>query len=458
MLAIDYGRNRLCDGVSRRDVLRVGGLGFGGLMLSDLLRLQAQGAAPPENAKNAPRRRPKSVIMIALAGGPSHVDLYDMKPNSPVEYRSEYRPIATDVPGFEISELLPKHATIADKFAVIRSMAFRTRPPRDHDIHECFSGYRSDDKRPPLGSVFSLLRGRTSGALPPYVGMGGYIDGCSKVRPPEAPEYAGASHAPFLTSGREFIDMKLEIPAARLGDRKQLLRSLDGLRRTMETRSELTGADAFTRRAFEMIGSPEVSKAFDTTQEPESVREAYGPDVQGMFVKWQPSKLLLARRLVEAGVPVVTLCLGNWDHHGVLSGANPRAGIFERLKVEAAPIWDRAWHALITDLDQHGLLNDVAVVAWGEMGRTPRINRQQGRDHWQESGCALVAGGGFKTGQAIGATDRFGARPDTKPYTPQNLLAMLYSHLGIDPASTLIDGSGRPIHILDDRDPVSELL
>lgn len=457
MLAIDYGRNRMCDGIGRRDVLRVGALGFGGLMLPDLLRLQAQAATTPSSNGTA-KRRPKSVIMIALAGGPSHVDLYDMKPHSPVEYRSEFRPIATDLPGFEISELLPRQACIADKFAVIRSMVFRTRPPRDHDIHECFSGYHSDDKRPPLGAVFSRLRGDTSGALPPYVGMGGYIDGCSKVRPPEAPEFAGASHAPFLTSGREFVDMKLEIPAARLGDRKQLLRSLDGLRRNMETRSELTGLDAFTRRAFDMIASPAVREAFDATLEPASVRESYGPDVPGMFVEWKPSKLLLARRLVEAGVPVVTLCFGNWDHHGVLSGANPRAGIFERLKVEAAPIWDRAFSALITDLDQRGLLDDVAVVAWGEMGRTPRINRQAGRDHWQESGCALVAGGGFKTGQTIGATDRLGARPDTKPITPQNVLSMLYTHLGIDPATTLIDGSGRPIHILDDRDPVSELL
>jgi len=448
MITLHGKSQRFCGGMGRRDFLRIGGLGVGGLGLADVLRLRAE----------SPRREYKSVIMIVLTGGPSHIDLYDLKPDAPVEYRGELKPIRTSVPGFDISELLPLQAKIAQKFAVIRSLAFRTRPPRDHDIHELFSGFVSGDRRPPLGSVVSRLRGDISGALPSYVSMGGYIDGCAKVRPPEEPQYAGLAHAPFMTTGRESADMHLaaDVNLARLGDRRELLRTFDDMRRDFAVRGELAGCDEFTRRALTMITAPVVRDAFDLSREPDRLRESYGPDLRGFSAPWTASKFILARRLVEAGVPVVTLCYGNWDHHGVRSNG-PGGGIYERLR-EEAPRFDRAFHALITDLDQRGILNDVAVVVWGEMGRTPRINQQSGRDHWQESGCALLAGGGLKVGQVIGATDRNAVVPRTTPITPQHVLATLYRLLGIDTAATIPNFSGRPMHLLDDREPVAELL
>jgi len=459
MLTLCGGTHRLCDGVSRRDFLHIGGLGVGCWGLSDLLRSQA--------AAQEPKRAHKSLIIICLRGGPSHIDLYDLKPDAPAEFRGELRPIRTNVAGMDISELLPLQAKMADKFAIVRSLRYRSLPPGDHHTHEMFTGFPSEERRPPLGSIVSRFRKGVPGGLPPYVSLGGHNPNVARLRHPEDPQYLGIGHGAFATAGendstgRQLDNLRLRpgMTMDRLQDRASLLQAFDSLRRELDTRADLTGGDAFTRRALEMITSPAVYNAFDLSQEPDQVRARYGPDCPAPPVlnqaAWLASKFLLARRLVEAGVPVVTLAAGEWDHHGVLSNG-PRAGIYERLR-EEAPRFDRAFHALITDLEERGLLDNVVVLAWGEMGRTPRINHQAGRDHWQEVGFALLAGGGLKTGQVIGSTDRLGQQPHTNLVTPQNVLATIYPLLGIDPALTIPNLTGRPMYVLDDREPIAAL-
>ena len=454
MLTIWGDEGHSCDPVSRRDFLRVGGLGLGGLGLADVLRLQAQDKAATT---------PKSVILIHLHGGPSQVDSYDMKPNAPAEYRGEFQPIATNVPGIDICELMPRQARIMDKLAIVRDLQFHNELPNDHDPQEVFTGFAPKYKRPPLGAIVSRYWPIQS-ALPPYISLCKHDSALVQRAHPEDPLYVGASHRPFEPISGDLANLQMNIALPRLNDRVALLRGLDTIRCGADQRRNLEGLDGFTQRALAMVSSKKVLEALDISLEPAHIRDRYGPDYSYMPTSfsyskplvWPTTKFLIARRLVEAGVPVVTLAVGNWDHHGVLSNG-PQSGIFPRL-AEELPWFDQAFCALITDLDERGLLNDVAVVAWGEMGRTPRINRQAGRDHWQESGFALMAGGGMKTGQVIGSTDAYGARPRGNPHTAQNVFANLYRVLGINPAATLPDFSGRPQFLLDDREPISQLL
>lgn len=453
MLTLLGDRGRCCDRLPRRDFLSVGALG--GLSLSGLL--QARARANPQ-----PKRR--SVILIHMVGGPSQLESYDLKPLAPAEYRGEFRPIPTCVPGVEISELMPMQARIMDRLAIIRDMQFHNELPFDHDPHEVFSGYIRRHRRPPLGSLVSRVQPPTSQALPPYVSLCQHKTSISERLHPEDPLYAGTGHRPFAPISQDLENLQVQLPAARLHDRRELLRRLDTIRRDIDHRGDMAGMDTFTERALAMVTSPEVLAALDISREPEAVRERYGPDQDYYFSTFpgqkpkvfQTSKFLVARRLVEVGVPVVTMNIGEWDHHGVLSNG-PKSDIVTQMATEL-PWFDRAITALVTDLEDRGLLDDVLVVAWGEMGRTPRINRQAGRDHWQESGFALIAGGGLKTGQAIGATDRHAARPVGTPHTPEHVFAMIYRHLGIDPTQTLLDYTGRPRQLLDDDRPIRELL
>ena len=421
---------------SRRDFLRAGALGVGGLTLPDLLRSRAQG--------DEPRARNKAVIMICLSGGPSHIDMYDMKPEAPAEYRGELKPIATNVPGMEISELLPLQAKIADKLAIVRSMHFLQQ---GHTPPELLTGFLDSKGRPDIGCAVSRLRRDAGkmGDLPPYVALG--IE--------SYPAFLGAASKPFTPGDKlESLGLAKGLTADQAQDRKQLLKSFDTLRQEMDTRrGELAGMDAFTAQALAMVTTSKARDAFDVSQESAETRAKYG----------KATKVLQARRLVEAGVPVVTMtfynpdpipkgCNPHWDHHD---------RIYECLR-PLLPHLDRAVYALVTDLHERGLDKDVAVCVWGEMGRTPRIGTQSGtvagRDHWPQAGFALLAGGGFKTGQVIGATDARGERPKTRPYGAQNVLASLYDHLGFDPAlTTLPDYTGRPIHLLDDPEKVAEL-
>ncbi|MBY0522609.1 MAG: DUF1501 domain-containing protein [Gemmataceae bacterium] len=442
-----WGRSQsaYCDGMSRRSFLKAGALGAG-LTLADVLRARA---GSPSG------KRPKSVIMVWLNGGPSQLDMYDLKPDAPAEIRGEFRPIQTTVPGFDICEMMPLQARMADRLAVVRSLTFPE--PNNHDRSLNFSGFHDPARRPAFGSVVSRFRSAPGDRLPHYVSMVGR----NQEQPfLEEPHYAGAAHKPFrlLGEGVSGLRMPTGMTVSRLDDRRQLLSGLDGLRRDLDTRGELTAMDTFTARALDMITSPQAMSAFDLNREPDKVRERYGRTLtyrcDGRNVPWESERLLQARRLVEAGVSVVTLSLGQWDHHGPSSSCG---NIFASLREELA-LLDHSLHVLLTDLRERGLENDVAVVVWGEMGRTPRINQGPGRDHWSESGFVLFSGGGLKTGQVVGATDARGARPRTRAYQPQNVLATLHKVLDIDLNATLTDHTGRPQYLLDDRDPIAELL
>ena len=413
--------------LSRRDLLQVGGLAFAGLTLADVLRLQA--ASPATSGS----RRGKSVIMIWLRGGASHIDSYDMKPNAPQEIRGEFNPIRTNVPGVQVCEYLPRHAQIMDKLAILRGI--KSNDLGDHTPHYILTGHPSRGIRPALGSVVSYLRPRTDG-LPSYVSMMYRPDGTH-----ENETYTGPAHRPFVPRGEGLGNLSLlrEVSHERLGDRRRLMRHFDGVRQEVDQGNLVAGLDAYTDQALQMITAPRARAAFDLEKEPLHVQERYG-----RFC----TNFLMARRLVEAGVPVVTLKVGDWDTH-------ERNFIDMR---DQLPQLDRGMHALVTDLYERGLQNDVAVVLWGEFGRAPRISRGDGRDHWPEAGAAVVAGGGFKVGQVIGETDAHGGRSRGNPYTPSNVLECLYRHLGIDTATTIPDHSRRPMYVLDDREPVRELL
>lgn len=411
---------------SRRDLLRVGGLAFAGLSLADVLRLQAK--ASPTPARN------KSVIMVWLRGGASHIDSYDMKPDAPAEVRGEFKPIPTNVPGIQICEHMPKQTKIMDKLAILRGI--KSNDLGDHTPHYIITGFGDRGKRPAFGSIVSHLRPRSDG-LPPYVSL--------MYEPPrlydyEGPTYLGPAHRPFVPrkQGLNNLSLHKEVSLDRLGDRKLLLSHFDSLSREVEYRGNMAGIDSYTQRALEMVTSPKVRDAFDLSKERPETRERYGKFCENF---------LMARRLVEAGVSVVTLKVGDWDTH-------EKNFIDHKAQL---PQLDQGIHALVTDMHERGLQNDVAVVIWGEFGRAPKISRGDGRDHWPDAGAAVVAGGGFKTGQVIGETDPHGGRAKGNPYTPSNLLANFYQHLGIDPAITLPDHNQRPMHLLDDRDVVREL-
>jgi hypothetical protein len=435
-----WGRNagRHCHGISRRSFLKVGALSVGGLTLADLLRLRAAVAEKPRSVN-------KAVIMVYLNGGPSHMDMYDLKPDAPVEYRGEFKPTQTNVPGMDICELFPLQAKIADKYAIVRNMKFQQM---GHTAPELYTGFLKGD-RPSFGSVVSKLRqdGGIHTPLPPYV----YFGDANHVG---HPGFLGKAHEAYIPGPKAAnLGMARDMTLERVNDRRELLKSFDSMRRDLDDgHGSMAGVDAFTAQALEMITTNKARDAFDIGKEPESVRAKYG----------KGTEYLQARRLVEADVPVVTItpqnhnvpskCNGQWDHHD---------HIFECLRV-VLPQLDRTLYALLTDLHDRGLEKDVLVVVWGEMGRTPRVGTQKGttggRDHWPQAGFTLLAGGGLQMGQVVGATNPRGETPKGQPYTPQNVLATIYHVLGIDPATTLLDHQGRPIYLLDDRRMIEELV
>jgi hypothetical protein len=341
---------------------------------------------------------------------------------------------------------------------VVRSLTFPE--PNNHDRSLNFSGFHDPVRRPAFGSVVSRFRSAPGDRLPHYVSM---VPRTREQPFLEEPHYVGAAHRPFRFGNDDALDLRLArgMTLERLDDRRKLMVGLDTLRRDLDTRGELAAMDSFQARAIDMITSPKAREAFDLSKEPDKLRQSYGASeflkVGEMNVPWRPEKLLLARRLVEAGVSVVTVPLGEWDLHGGSISGN----IFDGLRIYL-PRWDRALHALLSDLQERGLDKDVAVVVWGEMGRTPRIATERrtsaGRDHWSESAFALFAGGGLRVGQVVGATDARGERPKTRAYGPQNVLATLYHVLGIDPAEMVPDFTGRPMHLLDKQEPIAELV
>jgi uncharacterized protein (DUF1501 family) len=442
MLTFSKSGDRLCDHICRRGFLKAGALGIGGLTLADLLRLRAQGAVR--------FRSLKSIIMVYLHGGPSHIDTFDMKPDAPAEFRGEFRPIRTRVPGLDICELMPRLATIADRFSVIRNLSFLEYTD-GHNPPLVYTGYRTSTAkpthRPTFGSVVSRLRGDAVRDMPSYVAFDGFDS-----KPGRGTDYLGVAHRPFVPGEKiTALGPVKGVTLERLANRKELLRSFDTLNRELDDASgNMAAMDAMNARALDMLTTPRARDAFDISKEPAAVRARYGKG---------GTQFLKARRLVEAGVQVVTLTAnsesktwdlaGPWDTHG----AN-----FKSLR-KLLPELDQSLSALITDLAQRGLDQDVAVVVLGEMGRTPKVNGGAGRDHWNDAGFALVAGGGLKMGKVIGATTARAERPVGRPYTPQNMLATLYQDvLGINPATTLPGINGRPMYLLDNRDKITELV
>ena len=446
MLTVPGVAHRLCDGVTRRDALRIGALGLGGLSLPGLLRAeQAAGIAKSH----------KAVIMIYMVGAPPHQDMYDLKMDAPSEIRGEFRPIDTAVPGIQICEHLPKIASIMDKVVPLRSVY--GSPSGDHDSFICYTG-RTVQKQPPggwpsIGSTVSKTLGPVNKSVPPFFGLAPNA-GHPPYGSPGHPGYLGVTHAAFRPSGPARDDMKLNgIDTARLSSRQQLLAGFDNFRRDCDASGMMGGLDSLNRQALEILTSSRLVDALDITKEDPAVREKYGKGDPNNYGDGAPRNLeqfLMARRLVEAGARVVTLNFGRWDFH---------SSNFSECKNTHFPLFDRGMHALITDLHERGLDKDVAVVAWGEFGRTPRINPEAGRDHWPQVGGALIAGGGFRTGQIIGATDRNGAGITERPVHFGEVHATLYHHFGLDPHSvTLPDYSGRPHYLVDTWKALPELV
>lgn len=445
------GPDRHCDGHARRHFLKIGGLALGGLSLPRILA--AQEATPLRAGSSLGH---KAVIMIYLSGGPSHQDMYDLKMEAPAEIRGSFRPIPTNVPGIEICEHLPRLARMMDKFAIIRSLY---GCPDQHASDLCMSGYPigpkgRQDGHPSLGSNVSKLLGPVDPAVPPFVGLTTKT-GHAPYSNPGYPGFLGAAHAPFQPEGDGMADMRLEgITLDRLQDRKALLTAFDSFRREVDKSEAIRGADLLTRKAFDVLTSSALVEALDLEREDAKVRDRYGRGSSSPAFgedagpHWM-DQFLMARRLVEAGVRCVTLSFGSWDRHH---------SNFARLP-EQLDKFDMGITALVEDLHARGLDQDVSVIAWGEFGRTPRINKDGGRDHWPQVSCALLAGGGMRMGQVIGSTNRLGEVPQDRPIHYQDVFATLYHRLGIDPVNaTVPDHSGRPHYLVDRRDPIRELI
>jgi Protein of unknown function (DUF1501) len=447
MLSILGGSHKFCDGISRRSFLTIGGLSFGvgGFSLADLYRAEA--ASGKTNSH-------KAVINIFLGGGPPHQDMWEIKTEAPAEVRGEFRPIATNVPGIQICEVFPRIAQIMDKAAVLRAVVgCKDR----HESFQCMSGWQTEDLRalggrPAIGSAIAKLYGPVDPSVPPYVGLA-----AKTAHTPWSDAgnsgFLGAAYSPFKPDGPGMSNMKLNgISMDRLQDRKQLLTSIDGLRRDIDVSGAMVGMDAFGQRALDVLTSSKLLDALDLTKEDPKLVERYG---DGKPYKYQydgaptcNDHLLIARRLVEAGARVVSLSYGRWDSHG----AN-----FDLVRDHGAKL-DQCVSALIEDLEQRGMLNDVSVVVWGEFGRTPKINNGAGRDHWPQVSCAFLAGGGIRGGQAIGATNRLGEYAAERPVHMQEIVATLYHNLGVDTATTTIsDPTGRPQYLVDHQ-PIRELV
>jgi hypothetical protein len=426
MLTIWGAKQGFCDGVSRRNFLKIGAFGAG-LSLAEMLRLRAEGVT----TTGATRSR-KAAIMIYLPGGPSHMDMYDLKPDAPAEFRGEFNPISTNVPGVQICEHFPMQARMWDKLACVRSIV----SVDEHSDSLVSTGYSNRENmtgnHPSFGSVVSRVRGLSS-EVPPFVSLRGMARGTE-------PGFLGVAHRPFTPSGPALQNLRPAqgVTTERTDQRRTLLGGFDDARQEVDASGAMAGMDTFTQRAFDMIANGGVRNALDLTRENAATRQRY----QGV------EQFLTARRLVEAGVGCVTLSIGGWDTHGQN---------FQQLRRQL-PMVDRGIANLIQDLHDRGMQNDVVTVMWGEFGRTPRINRNAGRDHWSPVMSAMIAGGGLRMGQAVGTSTARGERPQDRRVTAPQLLATMYRAIGINPAMTFPNGTGRPMHILDDRESVRELV
>lgn len=448
MLHLLSDPRRLQRTITRRDCLRVGLLGIGGLVLSDLLRLRAAAQETTDTA----------VILLFVHGGPSHLETYDLKPDAPAEIRGPFKPTATNVPGIQVCEHLPKHARIADRFTLIRSCS--------HDQANHFEGHArflsgygqmkagtSESHYPMVGAVVNRMLEHGRRGLPPAVAINGVVLNGPDYSPGIAEGFWGAQYRVPITNF-SLRDASLRVSRHQLDDRLGLLRDFDRMRRDLDISGTMNAMDAFNRRAVEMLTTDKARKAFDLSLEEPKIRDRYGDDYFG-------KEVLLARRLVEAGVSFVSVRVPgsgpgskahDWDDHAVnwdmLTAMNARL-----------PRYDHVIPTLINDLYDRGLDKKVLLIVTGEFGRTPRLENRDGkigRDHYPGAMSMLISGGGMPMGQVIGATNRKGEFPTERPLDPHDILATIYKHLGIDPAQEYLDPQGRPI-ALTRGTPIAEL-
>lgn len=421
---------RNCDGAGRRDFLRIGTLGFGGMTLSKLI------AANPA--------KEKAMIFLWLAGGPPQHDTYDMKPDAASDIRGEFKPIPTKLDGLQVSEFLPHTARIADKLCVIRSMT-----AADLGSHERSSRYLQTGVLPvpnmefaSYGSVF-MKEKNFKGDMPPYVGV---------LRPLErgyGGGFLGPQYDPFMAGDPSEKDYKVRdlmpppgVTLDRLGRRREILKEFNDAWRHVDSEAKLNSYSPALEQAYNMIFSEKVLRAFDISKEPDAIRDTYGraPVGQG---------LLMARRLVENGVKAVSVWMGGWDTH---------TDNFKSLREKLLPPMDQGYAALIADLDQRGMLDSTLVVQVGEFGRTPKVNKQAGRDHWPKAFSAVLAGGGIKRGLIIGSTDKDAAEVKDRPVTVEDFSATMFTALGVDIHHVNHTAEGRPIAVVNGGKPVTEAL
>ena len=439
MLTIHGPKSRYCDGLSRRSFLKIGAFTFGAtsFTLADVLRAEESSGTNSSH---------KAVINIFLGGGPPHQDMWDIKTEAPQEIRGEFQPIATNITGIRIGETFPRLARLMDKSVIIRSLVGATGR---HDAVQCMTGWRNDSLRnmggrPSLGASTAYLQGTVDPSVPPFVGLAAPTRHAPWSDAGQ-PGFLGEAYNAFRPDGPGMANLTLNgISTDRFDDRRQLLNSFDTLRSDLDSSGSMEAVDAATQRALGVLTSSRLLEALDISREPQSVRDRYGNGRPYQFqydgAPTVNDQLLMARRLIEAGARVVSLSYGRWDSHGQN---------FNLVRDHGGKL-DQCLSALIEDLEIRGMLNDVTVIAWGEFGRTPRINRNAGRDHWPQVSCAFMAGGGMRTGQVIGQTNRLGERPAQRPVTFAEVVATLYHNLGINPSTaTINDPTGRPQHVVD---------
>lgn len=448
MLTLNGSRlSAFCDRASRRSFLQIGGLFLGGLTLPRLLQANPQSTAAASSHRG--------VIMIYMPGGPPHQDMYDLKPDAPAEVRGEFDPIATSVPGIDICELLPRLAQRMDRFSIIRSLVGSDGA---HASSLCVTGAPFGNKiqggAPHFGSMISAVQGQTQHAVPAVADLSEIMQHAPYNI--GGPGFLGSAHQPFRPDGETRANMlPIESVAPRMDDRRALLTAFDRFRHESDVRRQLGGLETHVDQALDVLTSSRVMQALDLDREDPKVRARYGTDDEKILpysnlgYRALVSRFLMARRLIEAGVRCVTVSFADFDWHG--------ANFTHGRKV--LPVFDRAITALVDDLHDRGLSEDVSVVAWGEFGRTPRINPNAGRDHWPQVSCALLAGGGMKTGQVIGSTNRLAEAAQSRPVHYGEVLATLYQNLGIDiDAVTVRDQAGRPRYLIDGHRPIPELV
>ena len=438
-----------CDGLTRRDFMKVGSLGAFGLAMTDRAGAQQVAAAA---------RKDTNCILLFLVGGPSHLDTWDPKPDAPSEIRGPFRPIHTNVPGIDICEHFPLMARTAQRYALVRSVHHHEAPIHEtgHQLMQTGWLFRSGKEYPHYGSVLARLRGNKTD-LPPYVVAPGAI-GNTGVSVPHGQHagYLGSQFDPFVLNAdpasaefdAELFSSKQPVDPARLSSRLELVGAVDDIQRRVEARSDRQGCSAGSERALGRIFSAEAKMAFDVAAESDALRERYGQNTFGQ-------SCLLARRLVQRGVHMVTVNMFDtvfnritWDCHA--NGGSLAVTLDDYARV-LCPMFDRAYSALLEDLDSRGMLENTLVVAMGEFGRTYKLNNRGGRDHWPGVWTILFAGGGIRPGQVVGASDRNGAEPKDRPVDPSQVAATVYQALGIHPQTTLPGPEGEAVALADAR-------